>query len=257
MKTQLLAIAALSAAAATPATAQQINGATISAAFQSIEGDFTGDFDATSFAAGLDFGITPSFAIGGSIENISFDEFDDDIFVATARGMYTTPAGSAFGAYYSIDETGDFETTLYGVEGAFKSATTSFEAYWGVADSDVFGDLDVLSAGGFSFEFAVGAGVSLGLDYQAYKVEDFLTEINTGEITDATIGDIALTARYSFIEGASVYAKAGRISASGDSDEEFTRILSVDDSEYITIGAQYDFEGGALFDARTLASYGG
>ncbi len=257
MKTQILAIFAASTIAATPAVAQQINGATISGAFQSIEGDFTGDFDVTSIAAGLDFGITPTFAIGGSIETIMSEDLDDDIFVVTARGMYTGATGTAFGAYYSIDQVGDFETTLYGVEGAFKSANSSFEAYYGGADSDVFGENDVLNTAGFSFEFGVGAGVSLGLDYQAYKVEDFLIEVDTLEIVDANIADTALTARYSFVQGASVYAKVGRIRAFGDSDEPSTRILGLEDSEYVTIGAQYDFSGGALFDARTLASYGG
>jgi hypothetical protein len=237
--------------------AQQINGATVSAAYQNIEGDFTGDFDLTSVAAGIDFGITPTIAIGGSLESITSDDFDEDIFVATARGMYVSDAGAAFGVYYSLDQNGDFETTLYGLEAAYRSATSSFEAFFGAADSDLFGPNNVRSTSGLSFEFFVGAGVSLGLDYQAYKVEDFLQEVSTLEIVDANITDTALTARYSFVEGASVYAKAGRIRAFGDSDEPMTRVVGLDDSEYITIGAQYDFAGGALFDARSLFSYGG
>lgn len=256
MKAHILSIFAASVIAASPAAAQQVNGATVSVAYQSIEGDFTGDFDLTSFAAGLDFGITPTIAVGASIESIMSDDFDEDIFVATARGMYSSGEGAAFGAYYSVDKNGDFESTLYGIEGAYRSAGSSFEAYFGGADSDLFGPNEVLSTSGLSLEFRVGAGVSLGLDYQAYKVEDFLQEVSTLEIVDANITDTALTARYSFAEGASVYAKAGRIRAFGDSDEPLTRIVGLDDSQYITIGAQYDFAGGALFDARTLFSYG-
>ena len=257
MKTLVFAIFAASTIAASPASAQQINGATVSAAYQSIEGDFTGDFDLASFAAGLDFGITPAFAIGGSIENTTSEDFADDIFVATARGMYTSGEGSAFGGYYSIEQSGDFETTLYGIEGAYKTANSSFEAYFGGVDSDVFGANEVLNTAGLSLEFGVGAGISLGFDYQAYKVEDFLVEVTTLEIVDANITDTALTARYNFAEGASVYAKAGRIRAFGDSDQPSTRIVGLEDSEYITIGAQYDFARGTFFDARSLFSYGG
>ncbi|MEO0904382.1 MAG: hypothetical protein AAFX89_06375 [Pseudomonadota bacterium] len=254
MKNAFLPLLIITAGAAVPATAQQINGASVSVASQSVEGEFIGDFDATSFAAGLDFGITPTFAIGGAIESVNSDEFEDDIFVATARGMYTSGAG-AIGAYYSLESSGDSDTTLYGVEGAYRSGLSSFEGYFGAVDSDL-GD-DITSTLGFSFEFGVGAGFSLGVDYQAFRVDDGLIVVDTGEIVDATIGDTALLARYSFVKGASVYAKAGRIRAFGDGEDDFTRILGIEESEYITLGAQYDFQGGSLFDARTLFSFGG
>ncbi len=257
MKTQIIAVLAVSSVMASPAVAQQLNGATASLAYQSIEGDLLTDFDATSFAGGLDFGITPEIAVGGSIESVMSDEFDDDIFIATVRGMYTSSDNTAFGLYYSLDQSGDLETTLYGIEGAYKSGGSAFEAYFGGGESDVFGDNDLLNTAGFSFEFGVGAGISLGLDYQSYKVEDALFVIDTFEIVDANVTDTALTARYSFLEGASVYTKVGRIRAFGDSDEPNTRIEGIDNSEYVTIGAQYDFSGGALFDARSLFSYGG
>jgi hypothetical protein len=257
MKNVKITAALLVLASAVPAAAQQINGATVSGAFQSVEGDFTGDADITSFTAGLDYGITPQFAIGGSIESIMSDDFTDDIFVATARGMYITDGGPAFGVYYSLDQFSDFETTLYGVEGAYRSANGSFEAYIGGADSDVFGTNDVLRTAGFSFEYGVGAGVFLGLDYQSYKVADSLLVIDTGDIVDANVTDMALTARYSFLEGASVYGKLGVIRAFGDGEEAFDRVVGIDESEYVAIGAQYDFENGALFDPRTLFTFGG
>ncbi len=58
--------------------AQQVNGATVSGAFQSVESDFIGDFDVTSFAVSLDFAITPGFAVGADIKTIGTDDFIDD-----------------------------------------------------------------------------------------------------------------------------------------------------------------------------------
>ncbi|MEJ8560614.1 hypothetical protein QTO30_04785 [Yoonia sp. GPGPB17] len=256
MKTHILAVIAASTIATAPALAQQFNGATLGLAYQDVGGD-GGDFEVTSLSGGLEFGVTQNFAIGANVETIGSDDFIDDIFVGTIRGIYNSSPNSAVGAFYSVENVDDFETTLYGIEGAFTSANSMFNAYLGAADSDAFGDLDVLGVAGFGFEFGVGAGVSLGLEYESYRVEDFLLVVDTGDIEDANITDTALTARYSFLDGASVYAKAGRIRAFGSDREANVRIVGVDSSEYITVGAEYKFGRGALFDARSLRSFGG
>ena len=69
MKNAFLPLLIITAGAAVPAAAQQINGATVSVASQSVEGEFLEEFDATSFAAGLDFGITHNDSFCGACES--------------------------------------------------------------------------------------------------------------------------------------------------------------------------------------------
>jgi hypothetical protein len=256
MKTQFIAILAATTCLTTPTIAQQFNGASISGGFQSVDGD-NGKLDVTSFSGGLEFGITPKFAIGANIETIRSDDFDDDVFVGTVRGIYNGSPEFGLGVYYSVERFDDFESELYGIEAAYSGPGSSFTMYYGGVDSDAFGGRDVTSSGGFDFDFGVGSGVSLGLDFQSYRVEDFLFIIGTGAIEDARITDTALSVSYDFAEGASVYAKAGRIRAFGSDREAQTRFVGLDSSEYLTIGAEYKFGGGTQFEARALTSFGG
>ena len=256
MNPQFLAIFAISACITTSATAQEFNGAVMSSSFQSVDGD-GGEFDVTSLSGGLEFGITPTFAIGANIETIRSDDFIDDLFVGTVRGIYNSTPEFGLGIYYSVEQFDDFESELFGFEAAYNGPGSSFTLYYGGVDSDAFGGRDVISSGGFDFDFGIGSGVSLGLDFESYQVEDFLLIIDTGAIEDARITDTALSVRYDFAEGASVYAKAGRIRAFGSDREAQTRFVGVDSSEYLAIGAEYKFGGGTQFEARPLVSYGG
>ncbi|EBA10862.1 hypothetical protein RCCS2_00232 [Roseobacter sp. CCS2] len=237
--------------------AQQFNGATVSGAFQSLDDESVGEYEVTSFAGGVEFGISTDFAIGANAEIISSDDFEDDFFIGTVHGMYTAAPGTTFGVFYASETFDDFDTDILGIEGAFTTANSTFEGYLGAVDSDYFGDQDVLRMLGLSLEFGVGSGVSLGIEYESFRLEDGGVVVDTGEREDASLTDTALFARYSFAQGASVYAKAGRERLFGSDRDDNLRLVGVNSTEYVTVGAEFDFGAGTTFGSRSLFNFGG
>ncbi|MGJ8622451.1 MAG: hypothetical protein ACSHW1_06705 [Yoonia sp.] len=204
--------------------------------------------------AGVDLGFGPMFAAGASIEINDSEDFIDSFVTTTLRGTYTPSPQSGFGVYYSVETIDDFETTMTGIEGAYASPNGRIEVYYAGVESDVLGPFDIQSVGGISFEVEVGGGIALGIDYQAYTVGDFGIVVGTGDIIDLTVTDIALTSRYSFMDGASVYGKIGQVG--GAASDGVSDSATEDDSTYFTIGAEYRFSGGTLFSPRPLSPYG-
>ncbi len=256
MKSLLIITTLAAATVASPIMAQSIGGATVKGTFKQFTDD---DFDgtATAFQAGIDLGITPQFAIGGSLAFSEFEDGDDSAFSFTGRGMYMSSPNTAWGAFASIQNSGDVDANTYGAEFATGSGSTSFEAYYGVVDSDDLEDFDFTIAG-FNFEFEVAPGFSLGLDYQAYTQADVFLTTTSGAsfIDDFTLSDTAIVARYSFANGPSVFAEIGQISGSASNDD--TIFLTVNELEYIAIGVQYNFgrQTGALLSDRAFLGLG-
>lgn len=255
MKSLILTAIVIAVTAASPIMAQDIGGATVKGTFKQFTDD---EFDnsATALQAGIDVGITPQFALGGSIFFSDVEDGDDNVTGFTGRGMYMSSPSTAWGAFATAESSGDTDANNYGVEFATGSNLTRFEAYYGVVDSNDLEDIDFTIAG-FNFEFEVTPGFSLGLDYESYRQADaFLTTTDGDTFTDDfTLSDVAIFARYSFANGPSVFAEIGQISGSAANDD--TLFETVVELEYVAIGAQYTFgrQTGALFSDRTFLGF--
>lgn len=255
MKSLVMTATLVAATAATPIVAQSIGGATVKGTFKQFTDD---DFDnsATALQAGIDVGITPQFALGGTFHFSEIEDGDDSATGFTGRGMYMSSPNTAWGAFASAESRGDTDVNTYGAEFATGSNLTSFEAYYGVVDSDDLEDIEFTIAG-FNFEFEVSPGFSLGLDYESYRQADAFLTTTGGDtfVDDFTLSDVAIIARYSFADGPSVFAEIGRISGSASNDD--TLFETVNELEYVAVGAQYTFgrQTGALFSDRTFLGF--
>ncbi|WP_108814270.1 hypothetical protein [Loktanella sp. Alg231-35] len=246
-------IAALAIASfATPTIAQDINAASVSAAYTSYTDD---NFDSsfTNLEAGIEVGLASAFAIGGNLAVYGGD-LDDGAANATVHGMYMMSPDTALGGFVGLDSKGDFDATLYGIEFGTGSESTRAEAYYGVIDSDdLTGDFSVA---GFSFEFAIAPSFTLGIGYEAFTIADGFTPPGTTVSEDLTYSDTSLIARYLFEGGTSVFAEIGQVGFSAATDD--TLYVSANDLEYFAIGAEYAFgrATGTLLGERTFVGWG-
>ena len=234
MKNVTKLAAALAVLAAVPATAQEFGGATISGNFVQLDDD-----TATKFNAGGELTLNGPFALGANVGLYNGSRIDDSNFNVTARAMYKLSAGSAFGLFVARDMQDGAEADSYGIEYGFASRNGTFDAYYGVYDND--SDLDETVAG-FSFEFAVARGFFLGFDYDALTVERGSDGIG--------VGSGALTGRYGFGNGASIFAEFGSVAVASTNG---TTSIAATENEFVGVGVSYNFgpTGGALFTNRS------
>lgn len=245
--------ALLMTTAAAPVVAQELSGASVSGTYRSYTDDNV-DLESTTIKAGVEVDILSQFALGGNIGTYNTDG-TDNIFNATLRGSYKYSPTTAIGLFAAQDSDSVDDANIYGIEGGGRTPNTHFEAYYGVVESDDIGDVDV-SVAGFNFEFAVGRGLALGLTYASQTIDDGFDAGGGEPLTDLTFSDTAVTASYSFTNGASVFAELGQISASASTESTF--FTSVETAEYIGIGAEYSFggNGGTIFGNRTFGGFG-
>ena len=237
---------------ATPTLAQDINAASVSAAYTSYTDD-NFDNSYTNLKAGVELGLASTFAIGGNLAAYGGD-LDDGLLNATVHGMYMMSPDTALGGFVAQESEGDFDATLYGIEFGTGSESTRAEAYFGVVDSDdLTGDFSV---SGFNFEFAVASNFTLGLDYEAFTIADGFTPPGSTDTEDLTYSDVSLIARYQFEGGTSVFAEIGQVGFSASTDD--TTYVSANNLEYFAIGAEYAFgrATGTLLGERTFAGWG-
>lgn len=246
--------AALIAAVATPVMAQDITGASVSGAYRQYTDD---DIDSSvlSLEGGVEVGIASAFAVGGNLAFIDGDDLGEGATSATLHGMYMYSPNSSVGVFAATGSDDNVDAATYGIEIGSASEVTSFEAYYGIADSDDFGGEDV-SIAGFNFEFEISSGFSLGLDYASFTIADGVILPGETSADDLTFSDTSIVARYAFAQGASVYAEIGQIGASAttSSGASFT---SINELEYIGIGAEYKLGRGNIFSDRSYVGFGG
>lgn len=238
---------------ATPTLAQDINAASVSAAFTSYTDD---EFDNTytNLKAGVEVGLASAFAIGGNLTVYGGEDIDDTFINGTVHGMYMMSPNTAFGGFLAQDSTNDFDATLYGVEFGTGSESSRAEAYYGVVDTDdLSGDFSVA---GFSFEFAVAPRFTLGIGYEAFTIDDGFTPPGSTDPEDITYSDTSLIARYQFEGGTSVFAEIGQVGFTSATDDVV--FVSANDLEYFAVGAEYAFgrPTGTLLGERTYLGWG-
>ncbi len=254
MTFRLMTTACIAMLCTTPALAQQFNGGSISAQYKQFTND-DDDQEIFSLLGSAELGLGGAFALGGNFSSFDSGGFDDnEVLNATLHAMYMTSPNSAVGLFAAQDIADFSDSTNYGVEIGARSERSRFEAYYGFAELDDAPDVDFTIAG-VLFEFGIGNGFSLGLQYESYTAEDGI--IFNGANEDLTFGDTAIFAQYQFNDGPSLYAELGQISTRFSSgDENFT---TGGDLEYIGIGASYAIgrNGGTVFGDRTLVGFGG
>lgn len=253
MTNKSLITAVLIAATATPAIAQEINGASVEGVYRQYTDD---DIDSAvvSIEAGVEVGIASAFAVGGNFAFVDGDDIGEGAASGTLHGMYMYSPSSAIGVFAATGTDDNVDATTYGIEFGGASQVTSFEAYYGIADSDDFGGEDVNIAG-FNFAFEISAGFSLGLDYSSFTISDGVIVPGATSPDDLTFSDTSIVARYAFAQGASVFAEVGQISASATSGG--ATFVSVNELEYVAIGAEYKFGRGNIFSDRSYVGFGG
>jgi hypothetical protein len=231
-------MAALAALTMSPAMSQELNGASVSGVFVSIE-----DENTTGFEGGADISLGGSFAVGANIGLYNGSGLDETRYNGTLHGMYMTSPNSAFGLFVARDSVGSSDVDSIGVEYGFGSDRGRFEAYYGAADSGSDSDASIA---GLSFEFSAAEGFFLTLDYDTFVIADDASGVEVG------VGTGAIGARYQFANGPSVYLEAGRVAiAATDGFATASEVIG----EFVGIGVEMNFgrSSGALFSNRSTA----
>ncbi|MEJ6402020.1 hypothetical protein [Yoonia sp. 2307UL14-13] len=253
MSIHMTVVASLLASAALPASAQTFTGGSINGEYREFTGD---DVEGNSFTldAGGDISVGADIGFGA---NISFGRNDEDLDYAngTVHGYYVLSPTAAIGLFAAADSIDGDDAALYGVEVGGRSPRGRYEVFYGVTDVEDPFDGDDLTIFGASFEFAIGNGFALGLQYESFTGLPGVT--TEGEIlNDTTFSDTALMVRYNITPEASIYAEYGSLLQSAF--EDGVSFSSEDDTNYIGIGAEFALgeRGGNIFGARSLAGFG-
>lgn len=253
MTNKTLVTAVLLVATATPAIAQEINGASIEGVYRQYTDD---DIDSAvvSIEAGVEVGIASAFAVGGNFAFVDGDDIGEGAANGTLHGIYMYSPSSALGVFAATGTDQNEYATAYGIEIGGTSQVTSFEAYFAFTASDDFETENVIIAG-FDFVFEISAEFSLGLDYSSLTIFDGVIVPGATIPDDLTFSDTSLVARYAFAQGASVFAEVGQIRAPATSGG--ATFVSVNELEYVAIGAEYKFGRGNIFSDRSYVDFGG
>lgn len=237
MLNKLLLSSVIVAAGATSGFAQGFTGGEAGLEYQSFD-DI--DSSVTTYYGGVEFGLTPQFAVGLDLSFYNPEDGDDDLNSITLHGIYNIDRVTSIGLFYAQDDadsggTGD----SYGVEAAYSFGAGSVDGYFGVLDEDD-GDGSIAGA---SFDYGLGNGFSVIGAYDRLNLEE-----DGGN--DATVSQIEIGGAYTISGGPSVFAKIGSIDLSGELDGT---TFSGDDT-YFSIGASIGFgnSGGTTFGPRSI-----
>lgn len=248
MSYKILTSAALVLAAATPAFAQEIAGASVGAIYTSVL-DSDVDSDLSSLKAGIELALPGPFSLGGNIATFNDSAIDDTGFNATLHGMYMLSADASVGLFLSRDTEGDFDYDTWGVEGGGAVRGTSFEAYYGVIDG-LTSDPDIdTSMAGVSVAFAAGRDFAITLGYDSVTA-------SSGTVS-SSVGTTTLGGAYQFAGGPSIFAEFGQVSLSIDTGGAV--FVSEDPVEFISLGVEMNFgrsSGNMLGNRSIYNAYG-
>lgn len=211
----------LAALAVVPVTghAQGFEGAELSAGILAYSDDR--DMGETSYAAGLQFGITPGIAVGAAFAYHGFRAGDDDSTGFTLRGLYGLTPGVTLGLFAAQDRRAGEATDIYGIEAATDVGGIAVEGWLGRMDG-AMGDGTLFNLAG---SYAFGGPFAATAEFGVVNIDDSARRI-------------ALGGEYRFDGGPSVFAQIGQSDADGG------------DETFLSIGARIELGSGTTFGAR-------
>ncbi len=199
MARNYLITSALLAGLAASAQAQGFEGAQITLETLGYSND--GDFGATSYEGGLQFGIYGNFGVEGDLAYYGNSVFGVDGRNATGHLIYGINPISNAGLFFAQDSSDGTQVALYGIEGMAAFGGTQIEGYLGAVQGDL-SDGSIFGADGY---VTLGRAISLTASYDLVDL-------------DGSYNRFGLGAQYQMGLGPLLYVEAGNISGNATDD---------------------------------------
>ncbi|MCX7300085.1 MAG: hypothetical protein NTX73_06845 [Rhodobacterales bacterium] len=199
MARHYLIIGTLLAGLAVSVQAQGFEGAQITLETLGYSND--GDFGATSYEGGIQFGLWRNFGVEGDLAYYGNSVFGVDGRNATGHLIYGINPISNAGLFFAQDSSDGTQAGLYGIEGMAAFGGTQIEGYLGA----VQGDLSDGSVFGAEGTITVGRAISLSASYDQVELEGSYNRFGIG-------------AQYQMAVGPLLYAEAGTITGNATDD---------------------------------------